>query len=282
MFLNKLNITKTENIYILNKFAKIRANGDCTKVKIKNITNPKSETPELNLSDNQSFTLKDFVTNDQDNLAFDFNCKYQFILMGEDGEETFGSIFYVEEKSYLKQISIFFILSLILSSLVISNTNSILLKFLGNSNFQGIIKSLMDDVFVGIAGQFLAIISLVFGPYFMGKKLRDIDGYLKDVSSEYEAINKSISKINDEMREVRNKQDGISLEIEQTINRIIPNLQNRWLVGAGSLFVLFSGFFLTAISSDILKSFLDKYGSIVGLGIIAVAFIVLYLCIKKK
>lgn len=116
----------------------------------------------------------------------------------------------------------------------------------------------------------------------LGKKLAAIDAQFLDVTNEYKEIHKSINNLKDEMKGIRIKQNGIVSEFEKTINKLIPNLQNRWLIGTGSMIVLFGSLFLTAINTETVKLFLNKYGSIVGLVLTVISLFTLFFFSKKE
>ena len=59
--------------------------------------------------------------------------------------------------------------------------------------------------------------------------------------------------------------------VRNILREEIGALQNRWLIGAGSLIIGASGFFLTAVTSSSVWGFLQEYGPILGVFGIAAA-----------
>ena len=59
-------------------------------------------------------------------------------------------------------------------------------------------------------------------------------------------------------------------------------MQNRWLIGVGSIFGVPLGLTLAIFSSERALSFVREYGSALGLGMLAVCMIGLYIISRQK
>ena len=109
----------------------------------------------------------------------------------------------------------------------------------------------------------------------LGERLKIIDRQFETVTNEYSNIGDSIDALKNEMKEIRNGLRGVLME-EAT------SLQNRWLLGTGSVIVGFAGLTLTVMSNEPSLAFVKQYGVFVGLFFVLAAVSTTYLISRRK
>ncbi len=121
--------------------------------------------------------------------------------------------------------------------------------------------------------------------HVLGHKLKEIDQQFKSVSDEYGEIHDSLKGLRGKLNKLDEKYDGFSQElnktITETISRETTTLQNRWLIGGGSIIAVLSGLILTITSNDIASKFVKDNGTWIGLIVLIVGVILLYITSKK-
>ncbi|OFX36029.1 MAG: hypothetical protein A2X08_08220 [Bacteroidetes bacterium GWA2_32_17] len=119
----------------------------------------------------------------------------------------------------------------------------------------------------------------------LGQKLKAIDLELKNVSNEYGAIYDSIEKLTTKVTDLDGKSNqlsqSISGSIKDTLSSEINAIQNRWLIGGGTLLFVFIGLILTITGNPIALQFL-KYNAIWIGPILVIAGIVVFYLISKR
>jgi deoxycytidine triphosphate deaminase len=122
--------------------------------------------------------------------------------------------------------------------------------------------------------------------HVLGHKLKEIDQQLKMVSDEYGEIHDTLKglsgKINNLDEKYNNFSQQLSNTITETLTRETTYLQNRWLIGGGSIIAVLTGLILTVTGNENVLEFVKKNGTWIGLLIIVIAIIVLYLISKRK
>lgn len=72
-----------------------------------------------------------------------------------------------------------------------------------------------------------------------------------------EALRRSISQIQE-------RQSDTPKIIKNILREEVGSIQNRWLIGAGSLIIGLGGLFLTVATSSVAQGFLREYGVVIG------------------
>lgn len=113
--------------------------------------------------------------------------------------------------------------------------------------------------------------------HLLGKRLKAIDGQLRSVSEEYAEIHDAMSKLGHDVDELRRAHDRMPMQIRSVVRDETGSLQNRWLIGAGSLLAATLGILLAVTSNESVLSALQQYGGLIGLGLMLAGGGVLYL-----
>lgn len=102
----------------------------------------------------------------------------------------------------------------------------------------------------------------------LGQRLKMIDQQLKTVSDEYAVISASIENLSTTISSLNSKNSEIIGKLPQTIREILKDetsyLQNRWLIGIGSIFVVLFGLILSISSNNTVLDFFKKNGALIG------------------
>lgn len=105
----------------------------------------------------------------------------------------------------------------------------------------------------------------------LGARLKTIDDQFKSVSNEYAEIHESIVRLGKNLEEIRKDleninaaQDGISEHVRQVIREVLPALQDRWLVLAGSGLLALIGIGISVFSSEAAIRFLTHHSVWIG------------------
>lgn len=109
----------------------------------------------------------------------------------------------------------------------------------------------------------------------LGTRLKVIDEQFATVTEEYSAIRDSIDTVKNEMKEMRSGLRNLLLE-EAT------SLQNRWLLGTGSVIAVFVGLALTVMGNETALAFVKQNGVLIGLSFILAAVVTTYLISRRK
>jgi len=122
--------------------------------------------------------------------------------------------------------------------------------------------------------------------HVLGHKLKEIDQQLKIVTDEYGEIHDSLqglsNKINTLDEKYNNFTEKLSTTITETLTKEATSLQNRWLIGGGSIIAVLVGLILTITGNEAAVEFIKRQGTWIGLIIIVMGIFVLYLVSRKK
>lgn len=103
----------------------------------------------------------------------------------------------------------------------------------------------------------------------LGQRLKIIDQQFKSVSDEYGEIRDSLNRLEAEVDTVRDKQTEAALEIPRVVAQAFGEqcvaMQNRWLIGAGSLLFALSGLVVSIVSSDTARAVVQNQGAWIGI-----------------
>lgn len=118
--------------------------------------------------------------------------------------------------------------------------------------------------------------------HLLGERLKVIDQQFRSVTEEYSSIDDAIGGLRAELDKMREHQAGLSDTVRQAVREETDSLQNRWLIGAGSILIGGLGLVLAVTSNERAISFLQANGVVVGLGLIIAAGVALVLVRKPR
>mgnify|MGYP001603759590 CR=1 FL=1 len=118
--------------------------------------------------------------------------------------------------------------------------------------------------------------------HILGSRLKEIDQQFKTVTEEYADVHDSINELSGHINSIREKQNDISETVRKVLRDETGSLQNRWLIGAGSLLLGFLGIGLTAATSTTVLDFVKANGAIIGGAFIFTAIVALILLSRQK
>ena len=145
-------------------------------------------------------------------------------------------------------------------------------------------KSEWEDAFVKGGPQDLLeqLISSGYPWGMLGKRLKEIDAQFKDVTNEYSQIYDLIENLDKSISQIQERQSDTPKMVRGLLREEVGSLQNRWLIGAGSLIIGAIGLSLTVLTSSSIMNFLENYGPVVGVvGMLAAAMIFAYIWRQK-
>ncbi len=118
--------------------------------------------------------------------------------------------------------------------------------------------------------------------HILGSRLKEIDQQFKTVTEEYSDVHDSINELSAIVSAIREKQTDTPETVRKVLREETGHLQNRWLIGAGSLFLALTGIGLTASTSSVVLGFLETHGVVVGVSLVVVAAVALILLSRQK
>jgi deoxycytidine triphosphate deaminase len=116
----------------------------------------------------------------------------------------------------------------------------------------------------------------------LGQKLKQIDQQFVQVSEEYSRIDDALSRLTTDMRQLKEHQTDVPDAVRKIVRTEATALQNRWLLGAGSILVALLGVILTILSSEAAKKFLESYGAVIGLVLVVAGVLAVVLMSRKS
>jgi hypothetical protein len=120
----------------------------------------------------------------------------------------------------------------------------------------------------------------------LGNKLKEIDSQLKMVSNEYSDIHDVLKGLTSKINTLDEKYNNFSQELRKTIKETLSaettSLQNRWMIGGGSIMAVLVGLILSVTGNENVSNFILKNGTWIGLIIIIVGIVILFLISKRK
>lgn len=118
--------------------------------------------------------------------------------------------------------------------------------------------------------------------HILGSRLKEIDRQFKSVTEEYAEIHDSITELNSQVNAVRERQNDTSETVRKVLREEANSLQNRWLIGTGSVVLAFAGIVLSASSSPDLWQFVKNQSVYLGLGLIVSAAVALWIISRHR
>ncbi len=118
--------------------------------------------------------------------------------------------------------------------------------------------------------------------HILGSRLKEIDRQFKSVTEEYAEIHDSITELTTQVNVIRERQSDTSETVRKVLREEAGSLQNRWLIGTGSVVLAFFGIGLSVSSNPDLWQFVKNQSVYLGLGLIIVAAIALWLISRHR
>lgn len=118
--------------------------------------------------------------------------------------------------------------------------------------------------------------------HILGKKLKLIDLQFQSITTEYSDIHDAIAKLTQEVEHVRKNQTDISETVRKVLREEANVLQNRWLIGVGTIMLGLIGITLTILANDSFVSFLKSNGVLIGSLLLAVALVLHFVISRQK
>src|SRR6266851_2215620 len=116
----------------------------------------------------------------------------------------------------------------------------------------------------------------------LGSRLKEIDQQFKSVTEEYADIHDSINELTGHVNAIRERQSETPETVRKVLKEEADSMQNRWLIGAGSLLLGFVGLGLSVHSNVAVWQFFSEHGVLIGLGFILTAGVVLGIISKSR
>ena len=120
----------------------------------------------------------------------------------------------------------------------------------------------------------------------LGQKLKIIDDQFKSVTEEYSVISDQMNSLNSEIKNISTSYRDLSNKIPEIVRENLreeaTGLQNRWLVGSGTLIVALLGIILTILSNKSATDFFVNNGTWIGFILVFISIIVLILSTRRK
>ncbi len=91
--------------------------------------------------------------------------------------------------------------------------------------------------------------------HILGSRLKEIDQQFKSVTEEYADIHDSISELTHHMNAIRERQNDTPETVRKVLREETNSLQNRWLIGAGSMALASFGIVLSVSSNTAASNF---------------------------
>ena len=148
----------------------------------------------------------------------------------------------------------------------------------------GMKESQWEDAFVAGGPENLLddLIKSGYPWHLLGSRLKEIDHQFKTVTSEYSEIHDAIQALKADISQISSQQGRTRETVRDVLEELTTALQNRWLIGVGSIGGVLLGLVLTVFSNELALSFVREYGSILGLGTMAVGVIGLFIISRQK
>lgn len=118
--------------------------------------------------------------------------------------------------------------------------------------------------------------------HILGSRLKEIDRQFKSVTEEYADIHDSISELTVQVSGIRERQDETSETVRKVLREEASSLQNRWLIGTGSVGLGFLGIVLSASSNPALWQFIKDQAVFLGLGLTVAAAVALWIISRHR
>lgn len=120
----------------------------------------------------------------------------------------------------------------------------------------------------------------------LGQKLKIIDDQFKSVTEEYSIISDHMNKLGSEIKNISLSYKELSNKIPEIVRDNLRDeataLQNRWLIGSGTLIVALIGIVLTILSNESASIFFANNGTWIGIVLVFISSVILILSTRRK
>jgi len=117
--------------------------------------------------------------------------------------------------------------------------------------------------------------------HILGSRLKEIDRQFKSVTEEYAEIHDSITELSGQISAIKEQQGDTSETVRKVLREEAHSLQNRWLIGSGSVVLAFVGIVLSASSRPEIWGFVKAESVYLGLGLTIAAALALWIISRK-
>lgn len=118
--------------------------------------------------------------------------------------------------------------------------------------------------------------------HILGQRLKQIDQQFKTVSDEYSAISDSIFRLTRDINQIRERQSDSHEIVKKVLREETTSLQNRWLIGAGSIALGGLGIVLSIVSTETAFQFFKDYGIVISPIMVLIAVAVIIIISRQK
>ena len=118
--------------------------------------------------------------------------------------------------------------------------------------------------------------------HLLGSRLKEIDQQFKTVTEEYSEIHNAIGNVNKQIQDILNTQGTTPDTVRKILRQETGALQNRWLIGVGSILFSIVGLGLALLSNEVVFEFLRSYGALVGLSLLVLCAVSLILISRSR
>ena len=115
-----------------------------------------------------------------------------------------------------------------------------------------------------------------------GTRLKAIDQQFKTVTQEYSDIDDAIRKLNTAIQGIRETQGGTPETVRQLLRDEAGALQNRWLIGVGSMLLSIAGLAIALLSSEVVLATIRDNGPLIGLVLMIIGPVALVIISRQK
>ena len=110
-----------------------------------------------------------------------------------------------------------------------------------------------------------------------------VDNYMATKSDIANMATKDdIAEIRAELKEIRDALGNTREVVREVLRHEVTAIQNRWLLGAGSISLSMAGFALAVLSNERLSAILLDHGLPIGLGLLLISAAVLIFLSRQK
>ena len=118
--------------------------------------------------------------------------------------------------------------------------------------------------------------------HLLGSRLKQIDQQFKTVTDEYAEITETMGALTTQIEQIHDAQNSTPDTVRDVLRDETNALQNRWLIGTGSILLGMVGAFLTVFSNESAMDFISEYGILIGIGALVLAGVTLTLVSRQK
>ena len=116
----------------------------------------------------------------------------------------------------------------------------------------------------------------------LGTRLKEIDQQFKTVTQEYADIDDAIRKQSAEIKGIHKTQGSTPDTVRQILRDEAGALQNRWLIGVGSILISIAGLSIALLSSKVVLAAFREYGPLIGFGLVVIGTAALIVISRRK